>query len=69
MDDEKWYRVQIVKHCIIERTVEARDEDEAEKIAKERYKDYDFSSSAYQITCDIQYETENFRKKLGENLY
>lgn len=68
MNNKKWYRVQIVKHCIIERTIEARNEDEAEEIANERYKNYDFSSSAYQITCDVKYETENFWKKWGKSL-
>lgn len=57
---EKAYKVQIVKHLIINRTVGACDEDEAEAIAYERFKDFDFNGSASQITCDVIGEREPY---------
>ena len=57
---EKAYKVQIVKHLIINRTVGACDEDEAEAIAYERFRDFDFSGSASEITCDVIGEGELF---------
>lgn len=47
------YKVQIVKHQIIERTIEAKSPEEAERIAKERYRYFADGLGVVQITADV----------------
>lgn len=46
-------KVQIVKQQIIERTIEAKSPEEAERIAKERYRYFVDGLVTVQITADV----------------
>lgn len=54
----KAYKVQIVKHHIIERTIKAESPEEAEKIARDRYRYFNNGLGAVQFTADVIGERE-----------
>lgn len=61
----KVYKLQIVKHCIIERSIGAESPEEAEEIAREKYKCFNYDSAAVQITTDVISERELYPCEMG----
>lgn len=55
----KEYKVQIVKHRIIERTIKAESPKEAEEIARKRYRYFADGLGAVQLSVDVKYEISN----------
>lgn len=49
----KEYKVQIVKHRIIERTIKAESPEEAEEIARKRYRYFPSGLGSVQLSVDV----------------
>lgn len=52
----KEYKVQIVKHRILERTIKAESPEEAEEIARKRYRYFPDGLGSVQLSVDAMYE-------------
>lgn len=55
----KEYKVQIVQHIILERTIKAESPKEAEEIARKRYRYFPGGLGAVQISVDVKCEISN----------
>lgn len=63
----KAYKVQIVKHRVIERTIKAENPEEAEKLAKLRYRHFADSLGAVQLTVDVIDERDLYPVEIAKN--